>query len=71
MNSRHKRILFSLLGALVALAGSAAVLPMGARERHAVVPAAAIGSLALAVLGFICLLLAVVSAVGYGDGRKA
>jgi hypothetical protein len=36
-----------------------------------VLPAAAIGSLILAIVGFICLLLAVVTAVGYGERRKA
>jgi hypothetical protein len=66
MNARHKRILISLIGAMLALGGSAVVLPLGARTRHAVVPAAAIGSLALAIVGFICLLLAVVTAIGYG-----
>lgn len=67
MNGRHKRIVISLVGAMLTLGGSAAVLPMGARARHAVVPAAAIGSLALAIIGFICLLLAVVTAIGYGS----
>jgi hypothetical protein len=71
MNGRHKRIVISLVGAMLALGGSAAVLPLGAREHHAVVPAAAIGSLILAIVGFICLLLAVVTAVGYGERRKA
>jgi hypothetical protein len=56
---------------MLALGGSAAVLPLGARVHHAVVPAAAIGSLVLAIIGFICLLLAVVTAVGYREHRKA
>jgi len=71
MNARHKRVLVSLVCAMLALGGSAAVLPLGAHTRHAVVPAAAIGSLVLAIVGFICLLLAVVTAVGYGEHRKA
>lgn len=71
MTSRYKRIVASLVFGMLALGGSAAVLPLGARSHHGVLPAAAIGSLALAVVGFICLVLAVVSAIGYGEHRKA
>lgn len=71
MNTRYKRIVISVICAMVALGGSAAVLPMGSRSHHGVVPAAAISSLALAIIGFICLLLAVLTAIGYGEHRKA
>jgi hypothetical protein len=73
MNARNKRIVISVVCAMLALGGSALVLPMGSRSHHGVVPAAAIGSLVLAVVGFICLLLAVVAAIGYGGmpGRRA
>ena len=67
MNARYKRIVIFVVCAMLALGGSAAVLPLGSRSHHAVVPAAAIGSLVLAVVGFICLLLAVVAAIGYGN----
>jgi hypothetical protein len=71
MDGRYKRIVISVICGMVALGASAAVLPLGARSHHGVVPAAAITSLTLAIVGFICLLLAVVAAVGYGEHRKA
>lgn len=66
MNARYKRIVIGLVIAMVALGGSAAVLPLGSRSHHAIVPAAAIASLILAVVGFCCLLVAVAAAIGYG-----
>jgi hypothetical protein len=68
MNTRYKRIVISVVCAMLALGASAAVLPMGARSHHGVVPVAAIGSLVLAIIGFFCLLLAVLTAIGYGIG---
>ncbi len=67
MNARYKRIVIWVVCAMLALGGSAVVLPLGSRSHHGVVPAAAIGSLVLAIAGFLCLLLAVVAAIGYGQ----
>ncbi len=66
--SRHSRLLIFVVAGILAMAGSAAVLPIGIKTTHHVNPMAAAASLFLAIAGFICFLMALATAFA---GRRA
>jgi Zn-dependent protease with chaperone function len=67
---RHSRLLIFVIAGVLAMAGSAAVLPIGLKTTHHVHPMAALGSLILAIAGFICLVLALANLVSRTAGSR-
>ena len=63
MAGRHSRLLIFVLVGIAAMAGSAAVLPIGIKTTHHVNPMAATASLLLAIAGFVCLVLALAALI--------
>ena len=66
--SRHGRLLIFVVAGILAMGGSAAVLPIGIKTTHHVSPIAATASLFLAIAGFVCFVMALATAFA---GRRA
>ena len=66
--NRHARLLIFVLAGILAMAGSAAVLPIGFKTTHHVNSMAALASLVLAIAGFVCFVMALATAFA---GRRA